>query len=85
MSTTIDKPMPVGFKTWSAEEKIDYVERLWRAILEQHGPDALPVPQWQLDAAHASWVAHQADPAGARSGEESIRVLEERLSAASKG
>lgn len=85
MAVSLDKPLPEGFETWSAQEKVDYIERLWGVVLKEHSLEELPVPTWQLDAAQQAWQNHQKSPESSRSGKDSIQTLRARLQAASQG
>ena len=85
MSASPNKSLPQGFETWSAREKVDYIEQLWDVVLQNHSLDELPVPAWQLDAAHEAWITHERDPSTSRDAKESIRSLRERITKASRG
>ena len=85
MSASPNRALPQGFETWSAKEKVDYIEQLWGVVLQNHSIDELPAPTWQLEAAHQAWLEHVEDPSKARDAKASIRALRERLSAASQG
>ena len=85
MAVSLDKPLPEGFETWSAQEKVEYIERLWGVVLKEHSLDELPVPTWQLDAAQQAWQNHQQAPESSRSGKDSIQAFRARLQTASQG
>lgn len=85
MAVSLDKPLPEGFETWSAQEKVDYIERLWGVVLKEHSLDELPVPSWQLEAAQQSWENYQSSPESSRSSADSIQALRSRLQTASQG
>ena len=59
MASAPKHPLPEGFAQWSAREKIEYVQRLWQLILEEHPAQELPVHDWQREAIQEAREEHQ--------------------------
>ena len=54
---------PPGFDALSVDEKIDYVESLWDAVLDH---SEVPVPDWHRELVHERLDAYRREPSAAR-------------------
>ncbi len=52
---------PPGFDELSTDEKVDYLQSLWKRIAAQ--PDAVPVPDWHRSVVRERVEAHRKEPA----------------------
>ena len=78
MAQPVPNPPP-GFDKLSVDEKIEYVESLWDAIVD--GPEQVAVPDWHLEILRERLEAHDADPTEGRAWSEVRAELQDRYSA----
>lgn len=59
MSARVPLPPP-GFDELSAEERLDYIQRLWNEVAAD--PDEVPVPKWHREVLEQRLKAYRANP-----------------------
>jgi len=57
--------VPPGFDEMPVEQKIDYVQALWKRILCKDS-DRIPSPDWHRDEVRAALAEHRGNPEAAR-------------------
>jgi hypothetical protein len=70
--------VPPGFDEMPVEQKIDYVQALWKRILGKD-PARIPSPDWHRDEVRAALAEHQRDPEAARPWSEVRAEIEAKL------
>jgi putative addiction module component (TIGR02574 family) len=77
MAQSLPNPPP-GFDSLSVEEKIEYVQALWDAIVDSR--EDVPVPEWHREIIRDRLAEHRANPDAGRAWSDVRSEIEQKLS-----